>query len=71
MTDSEEKMLRTFISQRQEIVFNRLNENLRYQEICDRQKRTEADADEILHSLEKDERIRFAAITRAKPKKPA
>lgn len=57
MTDSEKKILRQFISGRQEIVFNRLKENAQYQEICERQRKTDADVDELLHKLEKDERI--------------
>lgn len=57
MTDYEKKMLRTFITQRQEIAYNRLRENECYQAICERQKRTDADVDEVLHKLEKDERL--------------
>lgn len=57
MTDFESKMLRQFIAGRQEIVFRRLKENARYLEVCDRQKQTDTIVDELLHKLEKDERI--------------
>jgi len=57
MTDSEKKMLRQFISQRQEFVYRRLKENTRYQEVCERQRKTDAAVDEVLQKLEKDDRI--------------
>ena len=57
MTDTERKMLRHFVSARQEIAFSRLQYSARYQEICERQKRTDADVDDALAKLEKDERI--------------
>lgn len=57
MTDSERKILREFVSGRLAIMFDRLKDNTRYLEVCEQQHKSEKFADELLHKLEKDDRI--------------
>lgn len=57
MTDTERKMLKEFVSGRLAIMFNGLKDNTRYLKVCEQQKTSEQTADELLHKLEKDERI--------------
>lgn len=57
MTDSERKVLREFVSGRLSIMFNRLKDNTRYLEVCEQQNKSEDEAEELLHKLEKPDRI--------------
>lgn len=57
MTNSERKVLREFVAGRLSIMFNQLKDNTRYLEICEQQNKSEAEAEELLHKLEKAGRI--------------
>lgn len=57
MTNSEKKVLREFVSGRLSIMFHQLKDNTRYLEICEQQNKSEAEAEELLHKLEKADRI--------------
>lgn len=57
MTNSERKVLREFVAGRLSIMFNQLKDNTRYLEICEQQNKSETEADELLHKLEKADRI--------------
>lgn len=57
MTNSERKVLREFVAGRLSIMFNQLKDNARYLEICEQQDKSEAEAEELLHKLEKADRI--------------
>ena len=57
MTNTERQALREFIGSRQDIALNRLVDNTQYQEMCQRQGKTSADADNALEKLEKEDRI--------------
>ncbi len=57
MTESESKALRQFIFSRLNIMYERLEDDARYQDACKQQRKREAEADAVLHKLEKPERI--------------
>ena len=57
MTDSERIILNGLIDSRLEIAWKRLDENTAYQEQCRQQEKSGEAAEELLHKLEKEERI--------------
>lgn len=57
MTNSERKVLREFVAGRLSFMFNQLKDNARNLEICEQQDKSEAEAEELLHKLEKADRI--------------
>lgn len=57
MTDSERKILGSFINSRLEIALKRLDENTDYLEQCRQQEKSGEAAEALLHKLEKEERI--------------
>lgn len=57
MTNSERKVLREFVAGRLSIMFNQLKDNTRYLEICEQQDKSEIETEELLHKLEKADRI--------------
>ena len=57
MIENERLMLNTFIDSRLEFALKRLDDNPAYQEQCRQQGESEEVAENILHKLEKHERI--------------
>ena len=57
MTDSEHKALRQIIFDRLHVIYKQLKYDVQYQEVCEQQRKSEAEAEALLHKLEKSERI--------------
>ena len=57
ITIADRNMFRGFVNSRIELSYRRLKEDPAYLELCDRQEESEDMVEELLHKLEKEERI--------------